>query len=124
MKKTVLFIYIILTIQLLADNSYFSEDSYRLDEREWESVRQAKKWLNSDIRSMRGRDGRITFLHGATMPSIICSPLKITDIQLEAGEELKSIQAGDTARWNFSTDISGKEENEITHVIVNLLTLD
>jgi len=76
LKKTVLFIYIILTIQLLADNSYFSEDSYRLDEREWESVRQAKKWLNSDIRSMRGRDGRITFLHGATMPSIICSPLK------------------------------------------------
>ncbi len=115
--------YITLSSQLLAENSYFSEDSYKMDEREWESVRQAKKWLENDIRSMRGRDGRITFLYGATMPSVICSPLKITDIQLEVGEELKSIQAGDTARWNFSTDISGKGKNETVHIIVKPLDL-
>jgi type IV secretion system protein VirB9 len=94
-----------------------------LDDREWESVKQAKRWLDNDIRSMRGRDGRITFLHGATMPSVICSPLKITDIQLETGEELKSIQAGDTARWNFSTDISGSGESETVHIIVKPLDL-
>lgn len=123
MRKFSLLIYITLSSQLLAENSYFSEDSYRMDEREWESVRQAKKWLENDIRSMKGRDGRITFLHGATMPSVICSPLKITDIQLEVGEELKSIQAGDTARWNFSTDVSGKGKNEVVHIIVKPLDL-
>jgi len=118
LKKILLLIYIIFNIQLFADTNYFSEDSYRLDEREWESVKQAKKWLNNDIRSMKGRDGRIIFLYGATMPSVICSPIKITDIQLEAGEELKSIQAGDTARWNFSTDVSGSGKNEVVHIIV------
>ncbi len=123
MKKILLLVCIIFNIQLFAETNYFSEDSYRLDEREWESVKQAKRWLNNDIRSMRGRDGRITFLYGATMPSVICSPLKITDIQLEAGEELKSIQAGDTARWNFSTDISGKGKNEVAHIIVKPLDL-
>ena len=123
MKKILLLVYIIFNIQLFAETNYFSEDSYRLDEREWESVKQAKRWLNNDIRSMRGRDGRITFLYGVTMPSVICSPLKITDIQLEAGEELKSIQAGDTARWNFSTDISGKGKNEVAHIIVKPLDL-
>ena len=123
MKKILLLIYIIFNIQLFADTNYFSEDSYRLDEREWESVKQAKKWLNNDIRSMKGRDGRITFLYGATMPSVICSPLKITDIQLEMGEELKSIQAGDTARWNFSTDVSGSGKNEVVHIIVKPLDL-
>jgi type IV secretion system protein VirB9 len=122
LKKILLFIYI-LNFQLLADNSYFSEDNYQLDDREWESVKQAKEWLNNNIRSMRGRDGRITFLYGATMPSVICSPLKITDIQLEEGEELKSIQAGDTARWNFSTDVSGKGKNEVAHIIVKPLDL-
>jgi len=123
LRKILLLIYITLSNQLLAENSYFSEDSYKMDEREWESVRQAKKWLENDIRSMKGRDGRITFLYGATMPSVICSPLKITDIQLEVGEELKSIQAGDTARWNFSTDVSGKGKNEIVHIIVKPLDL-
>jgi len=123
LKKILLLVCIIFNIQLFAETNYFSEDSYRLDEREWESVKQAKRWLNNDIRSMRGRDGRITFLYGATMPSVICSPLKITDIQLEAGEELKSIQAGDTARWNFSTDISGKGKNEVAHIIVKPLDL-
>jgi len=122
LKKILLFIYI-LNFQLLADNSYFSEDNYQLDDREWESVKQAKEWLNNNIRSMRGRDGRVTFLYGATMPSVICSPLKITDIQLEEGEELKSIQAGDTARWNFSTDVSGKGKNEVAHIIVKPLDL-
>jgi type IV secretion system protein VirB9 len=123
LKKILLLIYIIFNIQLFADTNYFSEDSYRLDEREWESVKQAKKWLNNDISSMKGRDGRITFLYGATMPSVICSPLKITDIQLEMGEELKSIQAGDTARWNFSTDVSGSGKNEVVHIIVKPLDL-
>ena len=123
MRKILLLMYITLSSQLLAENSYFSEDSYKMDEREWESVRQAKKWLENDIRSMRGRDGRITFLYGATMPSVICSPLKITDIQLEVGEELNSIQAGDTARWNFSTDVSGKGKNETVHIIVKPLDL-
>jgi len=123
LRKILLLIYITLSSQLLAKNSYFSEDSYKMDEREWESVRQAKKWLDNDIRSMRGRDGRITFLYGATMPSVICSPLKITDIQLEVGEELNSIQAGDTARWNFSTDVSGKGKNETVHIIVKPLDL-
>ena len=123
MRKILLLIYITLSSLLLAEDNYFSEDSYKMDAREWESVRQAKKWLENDIRSMRGRDGRITFLYGATMPSVICSPLKITDIQLEVGEELKSIQAGDTARWNFSTDVSGKGKNEIVHIIVKPLDL-
>lgn len=123
MRKFLLLIYIIIGSQLLAENSYFSEDSYHLDKREWKSVQQAKQWLNHDISSMRGRDGRITFLYGATMPSVICSPLKITDIQLEAGEELKSIQAGDTARWNFSTDVSGSGKNEVVHIIVKPLDL-
>jgi len=123
LRKILLLIYIIIGSQLLAENSYFSEDSYHLDKREWKSVQQAKQWLNHDISSMRGRDGRITFLYGATMPSVICSPLKITDIQLEAGEELKSIQAGDTARWNFSTDVSGSGKNEVVHIIVKPLDL-
>lgn len=123
MRKFLLLIYIIIGSQLLAENSYFSEDSYHLDKREWKSVQQAKQWLNHDISSMRGRDGRITFLYGATMPSVICSPLKITDIQLEVGEKLKSIQAGDTARWNFSTDVSGSGKNEVVHIIVKPLDL-
>jgi len=123
LRKILLLIYIIIGSQLLAENSYFSEDSYHLDKREWKSVQQAKQWLNHDISSMRGRDGRITFLYGATMPSVICSPLKITDIQLEVGEKLKSIQAGDTARWNFSTDVSGSGKNEVVHIIVKPLDL-
>jgi len=123
LRKFLLLIYIIIGSQLLAENSYFSEDSYHLDKREWKSVQQAKQWLNHDISSMRGRDGRITFLYGATMPSVICSPLKITDIQLEVGEKLKSIQAGDTARWNFSTDVSGSGKNEVVHIIVKPLDL-
>ena len=113
----------LLSYPLLANDSYYSEDSYQLDSREWESVKQAKQWLNNNVKSMKGRDGSITFLYGATMPSVICSPLKITDIQLEKGEIFKSMQAGDKARWVYNTDVSGTGKNEVAHIIVKPLDL-
>ena len=49
---------------------------------------------------------------------IYASPEKITDIALEAGEELISVSAGDTVRWVIGDTTSGEGEKRHVHILV------
>ncbi len=116
-KKCVVLI-ILMISNLYSYEDIFSRDSYTLDKREWYSVKMAKEWLDNDIKSMKGKDGRIIFMFGATMPTVICTPLKTVDIELEAGEKIVDVKSGDTIRWDFDTAISGQSSTAVAHVLV------
>lgn len=49
---------------------------------------------------------------------VYASPEKITDIVLEAGEELISVSAGDTARWVIGDTTSGSGAQAQVHILV------
>ncbi|MEJ1962229.1 MAG: P-type conjugative transfer protein TrbG [Gammaproteobacteria bacterium] len=49
---------------------------------------------------------------------VYTSPGKITDIGLEAGEELKDISAPDTVRWVIGDTVSGAGSDERVHIAV------
>jgi P-type conjugative transfer protein TrbG len=49
---------------------------------------------------------------------VYTSPEKITDIALEAGEELVSVSAGDTVRWIIGDTTSGTGATQRVHVLV------
>ena len=46
------------------------------------------------------------------------SPGEVTDVTLEAGEQLVSVSAGDTVRWVIGDTTSGKGEGERVHILV------
>lgn len=86
--------------------------------REIHSLKLARKWMKNRSKSFRGSDGSVKFVYGATMPSIIAAPLRITDIQLQPGEIVREVQMGDKVRWVVSPSISGKAPSEVSHIIV------
>jgi P-type conjugative transfer protein TrbG len=49
---------------------------------------------------------------------VYTSPEKITDLSLEAGEELVSVSAGDTVRWIVGDTTSGAGATQRVHVLV------
>ena len=49
---------------------------------------------------------------------IYAAPEKITDIVLQAGEELVSVSAGDTVRWIIGDTTSGAAGTEHVHILV------
>jgi type IV secretion system protein TrbG len=49
---------------------------------------------------------------------VYTSPERITDISLEAGEELVSVSAGDTVRWIIGDTTSGAGATQRVHVLV------
>ncbi len=64
-----------------------------------------------------GRDGSVLFVFGQTQPTIVCAPLRACDIELEPGETVMNVHAGDTVRWQFDGARSGPD-GKIPHVLV------
>jgi type IV secretory pathway VirB9-like protein len=54
-----------------------------------------------------GPNGSIKFLYGAQQPSIVCAVLQVCDVALQAGEQVNSINLGDTARWTVEPAVTG-----------------
>lgn len=91
-----------------------------LDVKESTSLAIADAWARDPQLPASGPDGRVMFLYGQTLPSVVCSPLQVTDIELQRGEIVRSggIHLGDSVRWSVSPSISGPDGAETTHLVV------
>lgn len=66
----------------------------------------------------RGPDGKVIFLYGEVQPSVVCSPLQVCDIELQAGEIVRDVLVGDTVRWKVEPATSGAPGGQAIHLIV------
>lgn len=49
---------------------------------------------------------------------VYCAPLHVSDIELEKGEKIVSVAAGDTARWLVNKTSSGAGLEEVDHLLI------
>ena len=102
----------------LFEDLYFSADSVELTAKELSALAIAREWQKGEIiteNPVVGRDGAIEFLFGAEQPSVVCAVLQITDIELQQGETVTSVNLGDNARWQVQPAVS---TGDITHILV------
>ncbi|THK35161.1 P-type conjugative transfer protein TrbG [Ensifer sp. MPMI2T] len=66
----------------------------------------------------KGADGKVIFLFGEVQPSVVCSPLQVCDIELQAGEVVRDVLVGDTVRWKVEPATSGAVGGQAIHLIV------
>lgn len=113
MKKTltILMVAFMLITSVATSETLTSQENY--------SLKLAEKFIKGKDKSFYKPDGSVVFLHGgSTLPSVLAAPLRITDIALEPGENIKEVQIGDTVRWVISPAISGSGDAEVSHVII------
>jgi P-type conjugative transfer protein TrbG len=66
-----------------------------------------------------GNDGRVLYVFGQGTPVMVCAPLRVCAVELQAGEHLESQpQIGDSSRWQVTPVISGTGLNEAPILIV------
>lgn len=53
---------------------------------------------------------------------IYTTPLNVTDVQLQAGEQVVSVAAGDTMRWEISKTVSGIDSSRVEHLLIKPLS--
>lgn len=76
------------------------------------------EWQDGNGVVTRGPDGKVVFLFGEVQPSVVCSPLQVCDIELEAGEIVRDVLVGDTVRWKVEPATSGLPGAQAVHLIV------
>ena len=83
-----------------------------------EAVRVSEKWRGEVNSPAAGTDGRVLYSFGAGLPTVVCAPLRVCMIELQAGEKIVGEpQIGDSVRWNISPALYGTGD-QATAVIV------
>jgi type IV secretion system protein VirB9 len=66
-----------------------------------------------------GADGRVLYTFGEGMPVVVCAPLRVCTLELEAGEHIQSPpQIGDGRRWEVTPVSSGTGLTQTALLIV------
>ena len=85
-----------------------------------EALRVSEGWAGNDGAIVAGgADGRVVFNFGEAMPTVVCAPLRMCEIELQPGERvMESPHIGDPVRWSVSPGFAGAGEGRTTHVII------
>jgi type IV secretion system protein VirB9 len=60
----------------------------------------------------------IQYPYGLTEAIVTCEPLRVCDVELDAGEEIQNVSIGDSSRWLVHPAFSGTRETLTPHVMV------
>jgi type IV secretion system protein VirB9 len=94
--------------------------SDELNAKEVEALRLAAEWSDRPVKPIQTIGGKVVYVYGASLPTVVGSPLQISDIELEAGEIIHEILVGDTARWIVESGASSGNSS-LPHVFVKPL---
>tara|TARA_R110002020_G_scaffold401979_1_gene612178 strand:+ start:261 stop:1085 length:825 start_codon:yes stop_codon:yes gene_type:complete len=90
----------------------------QLSSNETRGTQLSEQWQHSRGVVTRGPDGKVVFLYGEVQPSVVCSPLQVCDIELQAGEIVRDVLLGDTVRWKVEPATSGAPSVQAIHLII------
>lgn len=83
-----------------------------------EAVRVSEKWREENNAPALGPHGLVLYSFGAGLPTVVCAPLRVCMIELQAGEKIVGEpQIGDSVRWHVAPAIYGRGD-EATPMIV------
>jgi type IV secretion system protein TrbG len=84
-----------------------------------DAVAVSRQWQYSENIPAPGKDGRVVYIYGAGLPIVVCSPLHVCVLELQAGEKLLGEpQIGDNVRWQISPASAGAGEGAMPLVII------
>jgi type IV secretion system protein VirB9 len=85
-----------------------------------QAVEQSQRWANNEQANVSaGEAGRVVFVYGEAMPTIICAPSRVCEIELQAGEMVTGPPLiGDSIRWKTSPGITGEGATKTVHILV------
>ena len=87
-----------------------------------EAVRVSDQWATGRNEPLPGPDGRVLYAYGAGLPIIVCAPLRVCIIELQAGEKIiGEPQIGDSVRWNLSPATYGQADSTTSLVVLKPL---
>ncbi len=81
-----------------------SKENAPLGRKSRKAVTLAEEWINKPVLpSVEEKDGWVVYTFGATLPIVVCRPLRVCVLRLEPGEKIiDPPQAGDKVNWKIT----------------------
>ncbi len=92
---------------------YLNDKAVHLTAKEKKALLLSGQW-SSDIQPFMSSGGKLMYVHGASVPTIIAAPMQVCDVELDPGEKINEIVVGDSARWMVESGTAGST----THIFV------
>lgn len=89
-----------------------------LSQTELDALSVTESWMTEKQAPTAGKDGRVLYTFGASLPTVVCAPLRVCVLELEPGEKVISEpHIGDSVRWSIAPATSGQPDS-LTPMIV------
>lgn len=88
------------------------------------AMQLTEEWQSKSVKPILSEDGKIVYLYGPTAVTIKTKLFHSTDIELQAGETIESINTGDSIRWQISPAYHGSGEGKTLHIFVKPIDVD
>jgi len=114
MKKLILNISVSSLILALTTTGAFAQSSGQslpMTANDVKATSLSTDWQTGQNTITMGDDGKVMFLYGKAQPTIVCAPMRLCDLQLQAGEKVLNVFSGDSVRWQFDGAVSGPNGN-------------
>lgn len=86
---------------------------------EREAVKVSERWRGEGTPPATGPDGRVLYSFGSGLPTVVCAPLRICIVELQAGEKITGEpQLGDSVRWMISPAVFGSGEQSTSIIVL------
>jgi len=99
--------------------SYVAKSDVALTATAAQAVALSKRMVGELNPPAPGADGRVVYVFGVGLPTVICAPLRVCSLELQPGEKINGEpQMGDTVRWEVTPITSGSGEGVIPIVVL------
>ena len=97
--------------------AYLGTTVIPLSKKEKQALRLSSKWVARSAEAFLVGNGKLVYVYGASMPTVLASPMQVCDVELQEGETINEIMVGDSARWTLETG----QANNTVHLFIKPL---
>ena len=100
-----------------------AEASRTLTPQEQAGVRMTDDWAakSAEFQTQSSVNGSVVLTFNSSLPALTAAVLELTDVELQPGEAVTSVNIGDTARWVIAVTNSQEGELQRPHLIIKPL---
>jgi len=97
---------------------YLNPKEVPLTPQERKALNLSSDWSRRNTDPMLAGGGKVVFVHGASLPTVVAAPLEVCDVELQAGETVNEIVIGDSARWMVDSGTVGSGPAATAHLFI------
>lgn len=97
---------------------YLSPKTVPLTAAEKKALRISGDWSRQSVEPVLTGGGKVVYVHGASLPTILAAPMQVCDVELQVGETVHEIVVGDSARWMVDSGSVGSGASAAAHLFI------